>query len=179
MAKKVSAAVKTHACDILDYDCTNPFDVVCTHGFLKQFTPEGRKSVVAKWRHLLRPGGKVVTTERIVPARTKGGVGFRTSRVSEVRKKVVQRAEMWRDFLDIDPEELASQAEPFAERQARRRRRKRRLSSRREIADLFEGGGLAIDRLEVARIHLKARHPTPGLNPPIIVEHAQIVATRV
>ncbi len=176
-AKRVGAAIKTHACDIFDYECVTPFDIVCTHGFFGQFTLKKRKSVVAKWRQLLRPGGKAVITGRIVSPVTEGVVRFRSTQVVEFRKKVLRAAEMWRDFLDVDIEELGRQAELIAKRRVRTRIP--RLTSGREIAELFEAGGFAIDRLELVPMNRKAWQPTPGLKPPKIVENAQIVATRL
>ena len=176
-AKRVGAAIETHACDIFDYECVTPFDVVCTNGFLRRFTHKRRKSLVAKWRQLLRPGGKAVITNRIVPPVTESAVRIRSRYVVDFRKKVLRAAEMWRDFLDVDNEELAGQAELIAERKARTRIP--RLPSGREIAELFEGGGFAIDRLELAPMSLKSWQVTPGRKPPKTVEHARIVATRM
>ena len=84
---------------------------------------------------------------------------------------------MWRDFLDVDIEELASQAELIAEQKMRTRIP--HVTSAREFAELFEAGGFAIDRLELLPMDRKAWQQTPGLKPPKIVEHAQIVATRL
>ena len=175
-AERVSATVKTHAGDILDYECAKPFDVICTHGFLRRFAPEGRKSLVAKWRGLLRPGGKVVTTKRIVPPLAQGTVRFRRGQVEAFRNATLREAQKWRDFLDADLEELGRQAELFAERKARSRIPG--LGSAREIAELFEGGGFAIDRLESVDVPLKASQITRGREASKSAEHAQVVATR-
>lgn len=55
--------------DIRDLDCA-PVDAVCTHSFLFFFTPDERPAVVEAWRRNLRPGGVVITSNRIAPAPT-------------------------------------------------------------------------------------------------------------
>src|SRR5262245_41261183 len=50
--------------DISEYGSAELKDIICTHHFFNFFTPERRPAVVAKWRALLRPGGRLVLVNR-------------------------------------------------------------------------------------------------------------------
>ena len=121
----------------------------------------------------MRPGGKVVTVNRVVPDRTKDTVGFRLAQISAFRQKALREAEKWRDFLDLDPEELARQAKHDAAGP-----RTHRVVSRQEITNLLEGGGFTIDRLESRHLSGKPSQRLSGATTPESAEYAHIVATR-
>lgn len=59
--------IDTKASDLLDYAPEEPFDLICTHSFFGNFPHDARAALVAKWWQLLRPGGKLVTVNRIRP----------------------------------------------------------------------------------------------------------------
>jgi SAM-dependent methyltransferase len=63
-ADRYGIAVEVCHSDILDYQAEKPGDIVCTHHFFNYFAPGARPSVVAKWRSLLRPGGKLLLVNR-------------------------------------------------------------------------------------------------------------------
>ncbi|NJN51942.1 MAG: hypothetical protein HC809_09375 [Gammaproteobacteria bacterium] len=48
------------------YTDFRPFDVMCTHSILTYAPIAGRQALVANWRVLLRPGGRVITVSRLI-----------------------------------------------------------------------------------------------------------------
>jgi len=146
-ADQVSAAVDTTAADILAFAPGETWDVICTHSFLARFSPAQRGHLVAKWRELLRPGGRVVTTTRINPAGSPEGVGFTAAQVAAFRKRVFEEARRRRAALGIDAEEMAALAQRYAERLVTHS-----VRSREEISDLFEAGGFRCERLDLSEV---------------------------
>ena len=64
-ADRIHCEIATVASDIRSVAVTEPVDVVCTHAFLGYFSPADRGPLIAKWASLLRPGGRMVTVQRI------------------------------------------------------------------------------------------------------------------
>ena len=172
-AEKVGAAIHTDACNILDHNRAEPYDVICTHSFLRRFTPSRRPRVIAKWRDLLRPGGKVVTAGRVGARHANKGVGVRQGQVAEVLELILREAEKWRELLDIDPQRLMDMARLYVERPAGHPR-----AQREEYVDLFINGGFTIDRLDFVRSTWISTQRAPGLEVPESVEYGHVIATR-
>jgi SAM-dependent methyltransferase len=53
--------------DALAVEADRPFDLVCTHNFVGRFDDDARQRLVGRWHSVLRPGGVVVTTQRVRP----------------------------------------------------------------------------------------------------------------
>jgi SAM-dependent methyltransferase len=66
-AKRAGRVVQTIQTDVLSYTTNEPFDLIATHNFLGRFDDPARARLVATWYRLLRPGGLVVTTQRVRP----------------------------------------------------------------------------------------------------------------
>ncbi len=173
-AKTISAAIKTQASDILDYDTQTPFDVICTHSFLGYFTPASRRDLIAKWRQLLRPGGKVLTVNRIRPSVGAGVMGFTPEQARRFRETVLREAENWRDVLGVAPEELADLAETYTERL-----RVHPVRSREELVNLFEDGGFTVEHFDSGGVAGRVDEPLSGPTAPGNADYARIVASRI
>jgi len=65
--------------DVLDLDRVGAFDLVCTHAFLGYFDPDQRRALATRWHAALRPGGRLVTLNRLRPGATADPVGFTES----------------------------------------------------------------------------------------------------
>lgn len=172
-AESVAATVKTQASDILDWTTDEPLDVVCTHSFLARFAPVRRTELMAKWRSILRPGGRVVTTARINPSWSPERARFTPDQVRAFRDRVFREASTWRERLGIDPEEMARSAQVYAERSATHS-----LTSADEVVTLFEGGGFELERLDLVarRGNIGAQRSGPGTHQD--ATYAEIVAVR-
>lgn len=173
-AKQASAAVDTHASDILDRESGEPFDVICTHSFLSRFPSARRKDLISKWRQLLRPGGKVVSTTRINLSRAPECAGFTPGQVRAFRERVFEEARLWRDILGIDPDEMADRAQLYAERTVHYP-----TTRREELTRLFEAGGFTLDRLNLPVLpgNVSARQSGPSTHQN--ATYAEFVASRV
>jgi SAM-dependent methyltransferase len=62
-----SLPVETLQANLLDLPIGRAFDLVCTHSLFGRLTKEDRERVVGAWHAQLRPGGLVLTTQRIRP----------------------------------------------------------------------------------------------------------------
>ena len=150
------------------------FDAICTHSFLVQFSPDERVHLLAKWRELLRRGGMVVTVTRLRAAAGLGRAGFSPEQAQAFRASVLRSAEAMRDSLQVDPAELAREAEIYVGGQ-----QPWPVRSREEVTQLFENGGFRIDELSDAP-HTAATGSSPG-GPAVAGsgERVQIIATRL
>jgi SAM-dependent methyltransferase len=141
-AERCSLRLETHACDILDFESQQSFDVICSHSFLVFFPSTVRPRLMEKWRQLLRPGGKLVTISRVRDGTAEGPVGFTAEQARTFRRKVWRAAEDLGDLGDLTPDNLARRATVYA-----RRYLSYPVTSWAGLRCLLEDGGLTIDRL--------------------------------
>jgi len=66
-ALEVGIEIETIRADILGFESDQRFDLICTHSFMTFFSAADRQRLVACWKALLRPGGCVVTAQRVRP----------------------------------------------------------------------------------------------------------------
>jgi SAM-dependent methyltransferase len=144
-AERRSIAVATETRDILDFESERPFDVICTHSFLVFIPPSRRADLVARWRRLLRPGGKVLTINRVRPDAPAQAAGFSAEQIETFRDKALQAAAGRSDLGEATPEVLASYAERYA-----RHHRPYPVRSWERLRDLFEQGGFTVDSLRAS-----------------------------
>ena len=164
-AERQGISVATAVGNVLAFESAEPFDIVCRHSFLQFFTPAARTKLMARWRGLLRPGGKVVTVTRIASAGYIAGVAFRA--------RVLREAERGRTRLDIAPELLADHAARYIAGAARHH-----LSSIAEAERLFGAGGFSLDKLELKRSAGAVGAAEAGSGVAHDATYALIVATR-
>jgi O-methyltransferase involved in polyketide biosynthesis len=173
-AQRESASVECNRCDILEYAAGAPFDAVCTHSFLVQFSPEQRIRLLTKWRQLLRPGGAVITVTRVRATTGTERVGFSPEQAQSFRATVLRKTESMRALLQVDPAEMAHAAEIYMNGQ-----RPWPVRSRGEIQQLFERCGFRVDELSDAP-HAAATEQQPeGPAVPGSGERVQIIAVRL
>ena len=172
-AERLAAGVSTVAADILEHRAESPYDVVCTHGFFGNFDSEGRRLLVERWHALLRPGGRVVTVQRIRPDDDNPFVVFSAEQAAAFRDAVLERATAQAARLDQTPEYLAALAFTYAQRV-----RSHPVRSADELQRSFEEQGFALERFErvVARQAAGPQIRGPAL--PSGAEHLEIVAVR-
>ena len=173
-AERVSASVACTRCDILEYTDSAPFDAVCTHSFLVQFSPEQRVRLLAKWRQLLRPGGAVITVTRVRATAGTERVGFSPEQAQAFRATVLHKAEAMRDSLQVDTAELAQAAEIYMNGQ-----RPWPVRTREEVQQLFETCGFRVDELSDAPVTTAAGQQPDGPAVPGSGVRVQVIATRL
>lgn len=101
--------------DALDAALEGGFDLIATHSFLGYFDEAGRAALLARWRSLLRPGGRVLTVNRI---RSDGPdiVTFTEAQIEAFVARLCERHSHRRDLSALPPTEIATRARVYATR---------------------------------------------------------------
>jgi hypothetical protein len=146
-AKSVGTRVTTVAADILSFESERPFDLVATDAFLTRFPKGVRPTVMARWHKLVRPGGHVVTTARIEEGSSRPTIQATPERADAFRRRALQEARRWQDFLACPPDRVANLAQRYAERMT-----SHSFGSREEIECLFDDAGFAIEQLAIEQV---------------------------
>jgi SAM-dependent methyltransferase len=141
---RCGASMKTHCADILDFESPQKFDVVMTNSFLGYFDPPARAKLFARWANLLRPGGRLLLTNRIRPGTGHVPVGF-TPDEARAFADTVRREAARLPTPTLEPDELVRMAQAYADRF-----RSVPLHSSAEIVALIEANGFRIERLDTA-----------------------------
>lgn len=171
--KRYSRPVNTVVSNILDFASTEPFDLVCTHAFMGYFTPELRKKLLHKWYSLLRPGGRVITIQRIRPDTHHDVVRFTPEEKATFRHKVESEALANQDSLDIDAGKLAAAAGIYAEQFFTYP-----IKSREELVSLFTAAGFEFRQLEFGPAETQHQTTISGPTIPGTAEYAFVEAIR-
>jgi SAM-dependent methyltransferase len=146
---------------VLDYMADRTFDLVCTHNFLSSFDPESRARLVARWHALLRPGGVVVTTQRVQPDQTADRNVIDKDEARELSCRTVEAAHAYPQRLDVAADELGAAVYDFAIA-----RETYAIRTTNQITDLFEAAGFHLDLADEGGDAERARdRPTRRLNP--------------
>jgi len=161
-AARAGASIATARADILELREAQAYDAICTHSFLVLFSPEQRRALLARWRGLLRPGGKVVTVVRLREADDGDFTGFSPAQAQAFLAEV--RA------CDA---RLAGEAEVFASRVGRNASH----PTREALLGMFEDAGFRVEQISVAPVAGTRRH-LRGPTLPGTADYASIVAAR-
>jgi hypothetical protein len=173
-AEHASAAVECSRSDILEYTASAPFDAVCTHSFLGQFVPDERIRLLTKWRQLLRPGGAVITANKVRATAGAEPAGFSPGQAQSFRAAVLHKAAALRAIWQADPAEIVLEAEVYMNEL-----RPWPVRSREEIRQLFEACGLKVVELSDATHAPAAGRQTGASASPGSGDGVQIIATRL
>ncbi len=172
-ARRTSTRLATTVADILDYAAPAPFDMVCTHSFLGNFDGAARRRLVARWRDLLRPGGRVVTVNRIRAADSPVLTSFTPEQTEALLDRLRTAAARGAPGLDLDGERLLAMARAYAER-----KRTFTVRSPDEMRALFTDNGFAVERFEAGAIDPASPGPLQGPTIRGGSVYGMIVATR-
>lgn len=142
-AKLAGVPIRTVSEDLLSSVDLGKFDAIVTDAFLTRFSPGDRVRVVERWRDLLRIGGRVVTTIR-VDAVVCDVIRANPAQADAFRRRALREAQQWRGFIGISPEQLANEAQRYAERMV-----SCPVASEAEIRALFMGAGFSLIKLEL------------------------------
>ena len=164
-ARRVGASVETRAIDILEFAVEQRFDVICTHAFLGFFDDDGRRRLMARWRALLRPGGRLILIQRLRPDYPNAVVRFTSEEARLFAQRVGQEAR--RTELGFDPETLVTAAHIYA-----RRLQLYPIRSRRELRTLFTEAGFDFERFDIISMENASASKLSG---PTVPGHADFV----
>lgn len=168
-ASRAGTDVATRRADILEFETPQPFDAVCTHAFLGNFDGAQRAALAAKWHALLRPGGKVVTVNRLRPGHVAQWTAFSVEQVWAYRARVEEAAKA----RALQVPRLGKAAEAYASRQTIFP-----LGSAAELRALFEAAGFGIEHLSVAPLPAAARQQVSAPTVPGGDNYARLIAVR-
>ena len=172
-AARHGLGIETKACDIVQWETGQQFDLVVTHSFLPMLPALARRSLVAKWRQVLRPGGKVVSTTRINPDWSEAKIKPAPERVQRFRETAKHAAQKWQRVLGVDAEQLAEAAENYM-----RRLLIYSLTSEAESRTLFTASGFTFDSLDIVIVAGKIGRPEAGPGTSQSADYAEFIATR-
>jgi SAM-dependent methyltransferase len=173
-AERHGADVITHRVDVLEHRAPEPVDAVFTNSFLGSFDAASRPRLVAAWHRMLRPGGRLLFTNRLRPREERAVLGFDGEQARLFAQTARREAESLRQSIGLAPDEAQRRAQVYAERY-----RSHPVRTVDEIAHLLEAGGFAVDHLEVtANPGREGRGPVSGPSTAERADYARVVATR-
>ncbi len=85
-------SVRTVQADILNFKDSDGYDLICTHSFLTFFNASDRQRLVMQWFDLLRPGGVVITAQRVRPQETEEITRYPAEEVTAMQTKAASLA---------------------------------------------------------------------------------------
>jgi SAM-dependent methyltransferase len=175
-AERKNVKIETQCCDILEYRTQRPFDLLCTHSFFSYFPSRQRAPLLEKWHALLRPGGKVVTANRLRADATGVPAAFSPLQVSAFRNTVSRLSHERAGLPGISDDVLLHAAELYASTVTAWP-----VRSSEDIRNLFEDAGFRIDQL--ACVHAgsasNVKGPATGPTAPADARYVHVVASRV
>ena len=165
-----SVPIRTEVSNVLDLDCAEPFDVICTDALLTLLSAQEKPLALRRLAGALRPGGRLVTTVRIAPDAPER---FDEERVAAFSERVREEAARRRGLLDVGPDVLAREARRYARGLVVHPTR-----SREQLAELIERAGLRLEQLLTLRLAGKTTAAQAGPGAHQSATYAHIVAAR-
>jgi SAM-dependent methyltransferase len=140
-AERYALPVTTACADALEFESDTPFDVITTHNFVGRFDRETRQRLVERWRDLLRPGGVVVTTQRVRPGSRAELARYAPDEAREVAERVTRAAAAFAGpALGAAPSAIGDCAYEYALRKGGYV-----IASPRDVVELFERSGFDVN----------------------------------
>jgi SAM-dependent methyltransferase len=173
-AERAGVAIETQRTSVLDYAGAEPFDAICSHSFLGQFSHAERPRLVAAWRGLLRAGGRVIISHPLRPLDGEQPNRFTPQQERLFRERLRDGTPHLSALLGVGAADILRLTEAYL-----RARYGYPVHSHDEIAAYFEAGGFALERLD-CKLAPKDAPPGsggPGLRNPA-VQYAYVIASR-
>jgi len=174
-AGELGATVTTHRADILALDRADKFDAVMTNSFLGAFDPGVRKRLFARWAALLRPGGKLLFTNRLRPGSGHAQFGFTGDQAQTFCAAVRRNAERGQAMLGVEPEVVENWARVYTERY-----RSYPVRSIDEVLELLRSAGFTPNQVDTT--HFAGNADRENVAGPSVAERAdyvRVLATRM
>jgi SAM-dependent methyltransferase len=172
---KAGVSVGTRRIDILEFAPESSYDIITTTSFLSYFEPAVRPRLFARWASLLRPGGKLLFTNRLRPTvAADAQCGFTPDEAQAFSAAVRCQAELHRNVLGLDPEVLEGLVRNYAARI-----RTFPVRSVDEVLALLDEAGFVADRIDTAELSgTSAGAAIAGPTAAGRAEFVRVVATR-
>lgn len=167
-ADRVGVTIDTVTADVMVYDPSEPFEIICTHSFFGLFSPQLRSRLVARWHDMLVPGGAVLTVNRLRPAAS-ARVGFSAAEAEDFYALIAQGM---RSHGIIDERDIAETLD--LARRYTDHRVVYPVATEQELAAPFRDNGFIVDIKSAAPLD----HPMTGPTLRGGATYAMVVAKR-
>ncbi|WP_395770155.1 class I SAM-dependent methyltransferase [Arenimonas sp.] len=102
-AERAGLPIRTVQADILNYrEGAEAYDLICTHSFLTFFDAAQRLQLVRQWHALLKPGGALITAQRVRPDETALITRYPADEVEALQDKAERLAALHGAALGVD-----------------------------------------------------------------------------
>jgi 2-polyprenyl-3-methyl-5-hydroxy-6-metoxy-1,4-benzoquinol methylase len=171
-AERAGFNIETIQADIFSYRFAEAFDVICSHGFLSQFSPPQRTEIVRRWASLLAPGGTAISINRIRSGPSGAETRFSEQQGREFVKMVAAKLRQTPVIEESEWSGILARAEIYV----------RRLSgyslTEEELNALFQQAGFRIeDRQIISSGAQESKLSGPAI--PAHAKHACVIASRI
>ncbi|RQW83920.1 MAG: class I SAM-dependent methyltransferase, partial [Geobacter sp.] len=140
--------------DVLEYAPRHEFDLICTHSFLGFFTATDRARLVNAWFRMLKPGGVIVTAQRVRPQERSDLIGYSPEQIVAFGQRARALAESRHNTVGLDPATVEQLATAYAGRYT-----SHVISSVTELKNLFIEAGFHIREFSPPQQTIMADHP--------------------
>lgn len=154
-ADRFGIEIETMASDLLEYKPELPFDLICSHSFLPQFSPQIRRLIVSHWRTMLAVGGRIVTNMSFHPDVPEGLYKIDPQDIDRFCR-IVQQTSL-SSSTAVDVKLLSEQALIYCAQQATYS-----IRTQEEVVSLFEDAGFSIEELTLVQIDAKGTDVVAG-----------------
>ena len=172
-AAQVGLPLETIHTDVLQHLPARPYDLLCTHTFLGLFDESTRHQVLQRWHAAMKPGAKVVTSQRVHPGFSGQQIRFDAAQGAAFIARAADAAATFEPQHQLNGGSLVRFATEYVQRWQRLP-----IKSEAELVGLFEANGFRIDVLDaadaVAKVADRPSGPTHAL-----ATRIRIVATRL
>jgi hypothetical protein len=171
--KRSNIKINTVRSDMLEFNASPSFDMVCTDSFLGRFPQALWPQVAARWHALLRPGGRLLTASQLRPASGPERLVFDESQIIAFRNKVLDGARERGLPAGFSPEDLFEAVTQYCRHQSNYP-----LRSEQRLGSLLADAGFNIDELSTV---ISASIGYKGLGAPTVSSGGKflcVVATR-
>ena len=151
-----------------------PFDLISTHNFVGRFDTVRRQELVNRWHAVLRPGGVVVTTQRVRPGSRDKKASYSPDEARELADRVARAASAYSGPLGATPAELHRATYEYALRKGGYV-----IASPSELTTTFERAGFDVTLADEGGGLAEREADRPSTAAGLETYRMRIVATRM
>ena len=172
-ADRYGVALTAVCGDALAVETDRPFDLVCTHNFVGRFDSESRQRLVDRWHAVLRPGGVVLTTQRVRPGDRARKASYSDLEARALAARIRAAAAAYPAPLGVPLEELGEATYQYALRKG-----SYVIESPSEVVAPFERAGFAVNLADEGGGRSEREADRPSSTAGLETYRMRIVATK-
>jgi SAM-dependent methyltransferase len=113
-AECLDRSLETVQTSVFDFDRPGEYDLICTHSLFSFIDPTLHQHLLSAWFSLLRPGGRLLTSQSFRPQRPQARMRYTESQVSAFADRAEAAAAREGLTSPVSPLEIRLMAERFA-----------------------------------------------------------------